>query len=640
MLPQLHEIPLARPALSLIFGILIADALKLTFSPFLLFVSCALVYLTIHFFFSKSVLAPTLLGIGIWVGCALLGATLLHWNRTNINLPAKGKIQGKARIENILKHKKSISTCEISMAAIVNNKHVEYKLNMLYFDSVSFAWKEGDIVYVEGEIAEIKKPLNPFEFDAHGYYFQKGVSGQLIADSLRYLKAIPSWLDNLKKKGRAHIDLAMHSVKDAQVRALLVAMITGDKSDLNQSIKGDFSSAGIMHLLAVSGLHVGLVGWFPLLLLRWCGQRFWLKAVTGIFGLLVVWIFAIFTGLGPSAFRAALMFTLVAIAMFFRFRPSSPNMLCAAAIIVLVSNPTELFSIGFQLSFCAVAGISLGSRVISSIVISRFNWINKLSSAAAVSIAAQGATTPFTLYHFGVFPIYFLPANLIAVPLGTVLMYSILVLLIPDPSGYMHAAVGYIAEHIGLLLLAMASIFANLPFSQIQVTEWGIVNSVLIGVGFLIALTSTKNNPLRLASACLIVIIGLTSNRHYQQENLVFFSDKKRSIGIETNDYALVIGQSKKLPFELQGWATRQQARYIAIVSDTLLICPEVVIAKKGNQQFSNYACVTDQTIETKKYPIAMSARDTSIFPGIRITSEGSQDIWLPSNGAYTISPN
>lgn len=640
MLPQLHEIPLARPALSLISGIILADAFHLNYSPFPLLVSCALVYVTIHFFFSQSALTPTMLGIFLWFGCALLGASLLHWHRADINLPAKGKIHGKARIENILKHKNNISTCEISMATLVNNERIEYKLNMLFFDSVPFTWMEGDIVYLEGEITEIKKPLNPFEFDARGFYFQKGISGQLIADSLRYLKSTPNWLDILKKKGRAHIDLAMHSVKDVQVRALLIAMITGDKSDLSQLIKNDFSSAGIMHLLAVSGLHVGLVGWLPLLLLRWCGQRFWLKTVTAIFGLTVVWIFAVFTGLGPSAFRAALMFTLVAIAMFFRFRSSSPNMLCAAAIIILVSNPTELFSIGFQLSFCAVAGISLGSRVISSIVVSRFNWINKLSSAASVSIAAQGATTPFTLYHFGVFPIYFLPANLIAVPLGTVLMYSILVMLIPDPSGYVHAVVGYFAEYIGLLLLAMANYLAHLPFAQIQITEWGIVNSLVIGFGFLVALSSTKNSPFRLASACFIVIIGLTYGRHYQQENLVFFSDKKRSIGIETSDFAIVLGQTKKLPFELQGWASRQQATYFAIVSDTLLISPEIVVARKGNQQFSNFACVSDQIIETKKYPIALCEWDTSIFPGIRIASEYSQSIWLPSNGAYTVSPN
>ncbi|MDP4826948.1 MAG: ComEC/Rec2 family competence protein, partial [Flavobacteriales bacterium] len=251
-----------------------------------------------------------------------------------------------------------------------------------------------------------------------------------------------------------------------------------------------------------------------------------------------------------------------------------------------------------------------------------------------------GATTPFTLYHFGVFPIYFLPANLIAVPLGTVLMYSILVMLIPDPSGYIHALVGYTAEHIGLLLLTMANIFAHLPFAQIQITEWGIVNSVLVGIGFLVALTSTKNSPLRFASACFIVIIGLTFKRHYQQESLVFFSDKKRSIGIETTDFAVVIGQTKKLPFELQGWATRQQATYFAIVSDTLLISPELVVARKGNQQFSNFACVTNQITETKKYPIAVCEWDTSIFPGIRITSECSQDVWHPSNGAYTLSPN
>lgn len=638
MLPQIHEIPLVRPAISLAFGIIITDVVQLNSPPFFLLAISLVGYLFIRYT-SKSVHTPVILGILLWLNCALIGSTLLVIQKQELVIPEFASIRGNIRINHLTKNKRSISSFEGSMLLVADSGNQVYQLNATYFDTLLFDCTEGDIVFIEGEILPFKNPLNPYEFDAKSHNFKKGISAQLMIDSIQYIKSDPHWLDKMKQTGRVHIENGLVAVDNPNVRALLIAMITGDKSDLSPSIKSDFSSAGIMHLLAVSGLHVGLVGWLPLLLLQRCGQMFWLKTTTGIVGLLIVWIFAIFTGLAPSAFRAALMFTLVAVAIYFQLRTSSLNMLSAAAITVLVSDPSSLFSIGFQLSFAAVAGISMASSTLQNWFYTPYNWLNKIIGSANVSIAAQAATTPITMFHFGVFPLYFLPANLIAVPLGTLLMYLILAMLIPDPTGVVHEIIGFTANQLGMLLLKISHIIAILPGSQLFVNDWSILNSALLVIGFLLILSVSKETFWRPATAALVILIGLTFERNQSNEHIVLFSDKRKSIGICTDQKAIILSESKKLPFELQGWASRNQAAFVSLHTDTLLTKDKFVFARVGNQIFCNFIAVCNPDHRQKKYPVTVCGDTSGCF--VVATKLMSDSVtWNPTKGAYSLGSN
>lgn len=205
------------------------------------------------------------------------------------------------------------------------------------------------------------------------------------------------------------------------------AMTLGWRGDLESDLQAQFRAAGILHLLCVSGLHVGLlsimVGW----LFFWLGEERRGRILRGSLQLLVLWGFALLTGLAPATVRATLMFSLFVVSHMMGRRTDSLNLLALAAITMLMTDPLLLYDVGWQLSFSAVTGILLARPVIQA-------FHNPFWQAAVVSLAATLATLPVTLSTFHTFQPYFLIANIIIVPLAAlILALSLLYMLLPCP---------------------------------------------------------------------------------------------------------------------------------------------------------------------------------------------------------------
>lgn len=212
---------------------------------------------------------------------------------------------------------------------------------------------------------------------------------------------------------------------DRRYAGVAEAMTLGWRADIDPSTQASYRDAGIAHLLAVSGLHVGLVAAMVGLALFWVGRERRGRIVRGSIQLTAVWLFAVVTGLAPSTVRAALMFSLFIVSNILGRRTPKLNLLAAAAIIMLVVDPMLLFDTGWQLSFSAVAGIVIAKPVITA-------FRNKLYQAAMVSIAATTATLPVTLTTFHRFQPYFLIANVLIVPLSAfILGFSLLYMALP-----------------------------------------------------------------------------------------------------------------------------------------------------------------------------------------------------------------
>ena len=201
---------------------------------------------------------------------------------------------------------------------------------------------------------------------------------------------------------------------------LAEALALGWRADLDPATQSAFRDAGIAHLLAVSGLHVGLVAAMAGSLMFWTGKERKGRLARGLVQIVATWGFAVVTGFSPSSVRAAIMFSLFIIADIMGRRTPKINLLAAAAIITLTSKPTLLFDLGWQLSYCAVAGILLARPVITL-----FN--NKLWQAATVSIAATLSTLPVVVSSFHRLPAFFLIANIVIVPLAALLLATALV---------------------------------------------------------------------------------------------------------------------------------------------------------------------------------------------------------------------
>ena len=194
------------------------------------------------------------------------------------------------------------------------------------------------------------------------------------------------------------------------------AMTLGWRGDLDENLQATFRDSGLIHMLCVSGLHVGLlamlVGWLTL----WAGRERRGRVIRGSLQLTAVWSFAVITGLAPSTIRAALMFSLFIISDILARRTSKINLLAAAAIVMLVAKPSLLFDVGWQLSFAAVTGILMAKPVIRC-------FRCTLSQCAVVSTAATLATLPIVVSTFHRIPIYFLIANIVIVPFATLLLF-------------------------------------------------------------------------------------------------------------------------------------------------------------------------------------------------------------------------
>ena len=212
---------------------------------------------------------------------------------------------------------------------------------------------------------------------------------------------------------------------DRRQAGVAEALTLGWKADLSPETKASYRDAGIAHLLAVSGLHTGLVALAAGLLLAWIPKTRRGRAVKGTLQLAAIWAFAMITGMAPSTMRAALMFSLFIVSDIFERGTPKMNLLAAAALLTLAARPMLLFDTGWQLSYSAVAGILLARPLITLF----HNW---LWQTATVSIAATMATMPVTLATFHQIHPYFLIANMVIIPLaGVILMMALAYMAIP-----------------------------------------------------------------------------------------------------------------------------------------------------------------------------------------------------------------
>lgn len=219
---------------------------------------------------------------------------------------------------------------------------------------------------------------------------------------------------------------------DDEQYAVLAAMTLGDRSALSKELRDVYSTTGAYHVLALSGLHLGII--YMLLSFFTLGRR--LRFLTQLLTIVALWAFAFLVGLSPSVVRSATMISVYALLSLSARQRMSVNALCFTAIVMLAFSPFSLFDVGFQMSYLAVFSILLWLPLLMGVfpapLLQRHGWLRWVWGVAAVSIAAQLGVAPLIAYYFGRFSTYFLLTNFIVVPAATCILYGmLLVLLLP-----------------------------------------------------------------------------------------------------------------------------------------------------------------------------------------------------------------
>ena len=254
----------------------------------------------------------------------------------------------------------------------------------------------------------------------------------------------PTALDRLKERAlqwrEGLLEHYRQVAENDEQYAVLAAMTLGDKSALTKELRNTYSVAGASHILALSGLHLGIIYMF-LSMLTLGRRRQWLAQIIVVLG---IWAFALLTGLSVSVVRSASMISLYAVFSLGGRRRSPLNLLCFTAMLMLVINPMTLYDVGFQLSFLSVAAILLFMPLFDLFkpkVVGHYPLLNWLWGLMAVSTAAQLGVTPLIAYYFGRFSTYFLLTNLIVVPAATLILYGALVVMVVPAVGTLLARV-------------------------------------------------------------------------------------------------------------------------------------------------------------------------------------------------------
>ena len=401
-------------------------------------------------------------------------------------------------------------------------------------DSRSHNIKYGNYLIINSRVREIKPPPNPDQFNYSGYLAHKGIYHHTYINADAWLLSshhTPRTLVSESGKIRNSIQVKIESLNLSKDEfALASALLLGSKDKLSDEQKENFSSAGAMHVLCVSGLHVGIIyivlGYCFLFLKR---NRNW-NIVRTILIILLIWAYAFITGLAPSVLRASLMFSFMALGYTFKRHTNIFNTLFASALILLIINPQILFAVGFQLSYLALMGILSVQPFLYQLWTTPVKVMDKIWSLTTVSIAAQLATFPLALFYFHQFPNYFIITNLIVIPLAGMIIYSGIISLICSPIPYVHDFFRIIFR---LFLKAMnesVHLIDKLPFSSTKGILLVGYEVVLLYLLFLMIgqMISMKNKKILFYLLSLVIIFFLIKiPQHYyqiRQRKIVIYS--------------------------------------------------------------------------------------------------------------------
>lgn len=313
-----------------------------------------------------------------------------------------------------------------------------YYFNVLMYlkNEPAQALLPGDQIAFYARLGDMKYTGNPFAFEYAEYMKGKGIRGQFFLENENVLRlgrvfSLNRIFYQTRQKAEAKL---RHLPLNTEEFAIVSALVLGDKSMLDYQTKANFSRAGAIHVLSISGLHVGIVFIMLTSLMGQIGKGTvaLLKALVVI---LVLWFYAAISGMSPSVTRATLMFSVFVVAKWKSHQYSIYHSMAIAAFVILVINPYAVIHAGFWLSFMAVGSIVYFYPLVNGWMYFSSPWAKYIWSLIAVSVSAQVGTLALSLYLFDFFPTWFVLSNILVIPLlPMMLVGSILVVVFPADS--------------------------------------------------------------------------------------------------------------------------------------------------------------------------------------------------------------
>lgn len=448
-------------------------------------------------------------------------------------------------------------------------------------DSINKPLKIGHQIHGIATFKDLNSPQNPQRFNYKAYMKFQSVYATLDTQN-EYIEVY-----KLNSSLKSHADevrfIIKNKLEDAGFNGeplnLIEAMLLGRRDNISKETLSNFQDSGVIHVLAISGLHVGII----LIFLHWLTYFTLYNRLTRLARPLIViiglWGFAFIAGLSPSVVRATLMFSILSFSYFLQRRTSTVNILCVALLLMLIYQPQYLFQVGFQLSFTAVLGILILHPSLKKIYQPRYFLDRIIWDVLSVSIIAQISVLPLLLYYFNQASALFWLANIIVIPfLGIILgfgIFSIVLSLLGLMIKPLVVAYSFILETLLKAIEWVAVqdqfIFANIYFNKAML--W---TSLLILISLLVWDNKSKIRSYTFLniSVSAFLIVFLNAYKTYKnQSDLFVLKSYNKSLIIEINGSEMIVYKDSIAESQEKDYATMSlaQLKGIQTIQEKLL---------------------------------------------------------------------
>jgi competence protein ComEC len=558
----LQKVPILKFAFAFLLGIIIRDSF--TIFPTVALVPILVFFLLSFFFYflsEKALFYSKLYGISVLLFFICFGISYNHLYKSlffNDKLPQKGIFTGLVLDESPTTHNRMKYTVKLDrVQREYSTRRVSEKILLYSSDSVAnLKIDPGKRITFNGWINEISNSNNPGDFNYKRYMNIRGI---------RYQCNIKS---GIEITGNNHINLHVTALNlrtkmlekyaEAGITndefAVLGALTLGEKNFLSNDIKNSYVASGSMHILAVSGLHVGIIYFIINFLLIPLNRNKKLKIVKVSIIIVFLWIYGFITGLSPSVLRSCTMFSFIVVGANLNRRTNIYNTLATSAFVLMLINPTIIYEIGFQLSYLAVISIVFFQPKFSSLIKVDNKILNYLWGLITVSIAAQLGTTPVSLFYFHQFPSYFLLSNLLVVPLSGVILYIAFAFFCLSWIPLLSNILAFILKINVFLLNFSVQTIESIPGSVVQglwISELTMILLYILIISLSALFLLKKGRYLVTSLSVLVILLGLNCvkiiDRQQQQIVIVYNNYSEPLISFIDGHYHYYYTKNEKL---------------------------------------------------------------------------------------------
>lgn len=556
-------LPLVKIVLTLIAGIFIANVVHIPFEHCLIAAILSFVLLILLHVNITNPTVRNISGIAVYILVFIVGGLLA----TNKNLSnqhqhfskqqavyAKGIVF--APLEEKDKSYKTVFEIKETIDS-VNKTHISTGKLLVYFakDSLLKTLEIGDEILFKLRYNTVEATKNPGQFDYKNYLKYKSIFHQQYI-ALHQYQILSKHKSFFVKRISDNIGRYVQSVLKKYILkqenfALADGILLGHRADIDMDLYNAFAYTGILHILSVSGLHVGIIYGMLLFLLSFIKDKNRkIKIAKFIFITLFIWLFAFVTGFSAACVRAAILFTLLNYGKISNENSNNLNLLGGAALLQLLIDPNNLYDIGFQLSYLAMLGLFIFYKPIYALFYHPnkvVDWTWQLWSA---SLAAQVFTVPLSIYYFGNFPTYFLFANIFAIPLSAVILWLSVALIPFSLIPFLAKLIGIANSFVIAVFIKLTYFFASLPLGKLYnlyITKWQLL--ILFIAIILLTISIVKQKP-KFLLACLSLFLctilmsfAYNKNEISKSEIILYSVPKNLVIASNVNQQQIIISK-------------------------------------------------------------------------------------------------